>query len=446
MSAVRALHAVRMRRLSREQEPHYAVPSSEEEVAAWQFERLNERWADITGNVEHFRLLKKERGLPDRFASWAEFQASIPFMDRKTVQEKSNRLLNTSRRPGYWGATGGSTFEPIRVPFWNSEARVAASDVWLGRSWLGVSPEDRLFLIWGHSHMLGRGLHGLRTRLVRNVKDVALGYLRWSAYDVSEDRLREAGKRLLEFRPRYVLGYSTALDRFARVNRELRPAFQELRLKVAIATGEGFPSADSRELIEDVLGCPVSMEYGSVETGPIAYEARRSGFLVFWRHHHLEYVPSERGPGEVAVTSLYPRCLPLVRYRLGDLVSLIGTRTSVRLGFSAVVGRCNDTVALPDGAVIHSEAFTHVVRDCLEILDYQVLQLGDCNLRLQYRAANDISQAREAEIRARLAKIHELLGGMGIERVPEIPTTVAGKTPRVRRVGATPEPGVSRCS
>ena len=110
--------------------------------------------------------------------------------------------------------------EPLRVPVWKSEARIASQDLWYARSWFGISPADRLFMIWGHSHLLGNGMTGRINGLTRNWKDRLLGYQRWPAYVIGDAELRSAAEAMLRFRPGYVLGYSWALDRFARVNRE----------------------------------------------------------------------------------------------------------------------------------------------------------------------------------------------------------------------------------
>ena len=89
--------------------------------------------------------------------------------------------------------TGGSTSEPIQLAAWKSELDYANADVWLARSWFGIDPGDKLFLIWGHSHQLGRGIPGKVNAIRREMKDVVLGYHRASAYDLSEKAMRRAG-------------------------------------------------------------------------------------------------------------------------------------------------------------------------------------------------------------------------------------------------------------
>lgn len=431
----RHLRAGRLRPLIEDQEAFYRRPWTPTAVRDWQLACFNEQWAALRRWVPFFQDLHRERPLPDRFASWEEVWALLPLMDRKTVQRQRPALTSRLRPPDQWRSTGGSTGEPIRVPVWSSEARLAASAMWYARSWFGVMPSDRLFLIWGHSHLLGRGRRGLANRVKRQLGDALLGYHRFSAYDLGERRLAEAARALLSCRPAYLLSYSVALDRFARANEHHATAFRQLELKVAIATAESFPRPDSAALVAEVLGCPVAMEYGAVETGPIAHQRPDGRFQVFWRHYALEGLPSEQLPGawEVVVTSLYPRSLPLVRYRLGDLVPNNPNHPAFPQLLDSVIGRCNDYVVLPGGSVIHSEAFTHAIKECFAVLNYQVVQRADGALTLLYVADRPLSPAELAELRSRLERVHPALADIAIERTAQLETTLAGKTRRVVR-------------
>ena len=76
----------------------------------------------------------------------------------------------------------------------------------------------------------------------------------------------------------------------------------------------------------------------------------------------------------IHVTSLYPRCFPLIRYELGDEIELEPGEEGLGVArFQSVKGRCNDTVALADGTILHSTTFSQAVRACPEISYFQVV-------------------------------------------------------------------------
>lgn len=424
-----------MRQLLFDQEEFYEKTWTPDAIGEWQLNQFNRQWQVIRRHVPYFQNLHLQKNLPTWLSTWQEFKEVIPVMERKTVQSDPEALTNRTRRPDYWRTTGGSTAQPLQIPAWNPEREFASKDMWYARSWFGVGPSDKLFLIWGHSHLLGSGSQGWLNGAMRRLKDSFLGYYRYSAYDLSERGLREAAEALLSFQPAYIIAYAVALDRFATVNRHRQAAFHRLGLKVAIATAESFPRADSAGFIAEVLGCPVVMEYGAVETGPIAHQRLDGRYSVFWRHYFLEGQESDHlsGAYEIFVTSLYPRCFPLVRYKVGDLISANPNSEHFGQQFETVIGRCNDLVTLANGGIVHSEAFTHAVKEIPSLTGYQVVQSADGDITLNYMAEKPLRPDEIAEIRRRLTQINSDLTGISIERVQALEQTIAGKTRPIRR-------------
>jgi phenylacetate-CoA ligase len=431
IAALRHLRAHRTAQRVAEQRNFYGRGGDLSATLAWQLERFNEQWAALRAGVPFFRELGAQRALPERFASWDDFSSVVPIMSRADVRQAGEALYDTRHPIGQWRSTGGSTGEPLRFPVWDSEPAVAADDLWYARDWFGLSPADKLFLIWGHTHLLGSGMAGWLNARRRELKDWMLGYHRHSAYRLADADLRGACGDLLRFRPAYLLGYAAALDRFVRVNADHRDTLRALRLKAVIATAESFPRSDSRELLADLFGCPIVMEYGAVETGPIAHQRPDGVYQVFWRHYFVEAVPFAPVPGasQILVTSLYPRCLPLVRYQLGDLLELADDDLPAARGFRAVMGRANDLVRIPGGGVFHSEALTHAVKES-PLGAFQVRQHDD-GIALRYTAAQPLSEMELADVRRRLGRIAEELATIPIEHVTELELTPAGKTRRV---------------
>ena len=82
----------------------------------------------------------------------------------------------------------------------------------------------------------------------------------------------------------------------------------------------------TRQRIAEAFGAPVLDEYGLTEVGGIvARECRaRNGFHIHGVNFHVEIVDAEDRPvrdhesGQILVTNLYNRCVPLLRYRTGD--------------------------------------------------------------------------------------------------------------------------------
>jgi len=414
--------------------PYYAHAVSDTERAARQLALLDRVWDAAVRHVPHYAALARDRDLPARWSSLEEFVARVPATTRASFQESRSAMTSTERPPEQWVSTGGSTARPVQISRWKSEEVATRANPWIGRSWHGVLPDDRLFLLWGHSHLLGTGVRGWWNARRRELNDRLVGYCRFSAYDISDAAMQAAVERILAFRPDYLLGYSVALDRFERVAAAHRDRLRALGLKVVIGTSEGLPHSDSAQRISDTFGCPVAMEYGAVEAMGVAYTRPEGDYRVFW-HSYLAEAERRGARWVLRLTSLYPRSLPLVRYEIGDEVELPAGSPDHAIGlasFERLIGRCNDYVAMTDGALVHSEVFSHAVRPCAAIRGYQVVQDG-ADLRLRVTTSGGLSEQDEAGLRRRLAVAHPDLAEIALERVEALTLTVAGKTPMILR-------------
>jgi phenylacetate-CoA ligase len=137
--------------------------------------------------------------------------------------------------------------------------------------------------------------------------------------------------------------------------------------------------------------------------------------------------------GEIVVTSLFRRAVPLLRYRLGDLESSDGANgRSARHDVGVlrqVRGRTSGLVSVGGGVTVHSELFAHVIRDEPTVLRYQLV-LEDRRTRLDLVvSAPDTELTRR--VAARLRAANARLASVSVSVVDEVSRSVAGKTPLV---------------
>ncbi len=426
-----------------------------------QLQSFNRLWKGYIQRVPLYRDLRAAGEVPDRFESLYHMTQVLPVVEKADVRDRRDQLTDPIRPSDRYRVTGGSTGEPTRMPAWISEYRTTLTDKWIGRSFYGVGPADRLFTIWGHSHLLGKGVRGKLNAYLRQLKDQLIGTYRFSAYDLSPQASRRAGDIILAIRPTYVIAYSSALEFFARVNQDRPGVFAQAGVELALATGEIFPSPDGPDLVRRVLGCPLALEYGSVETDILAHTfpdltspaaTNLPGYRVFWRRYFLECEkPNESGEGAVLVTSLYPRCFPLIRYRIGDFATLYPGDSPLSLTrVSAVTGRSNAFVQLSDGTRVHTMGIKHCVEGLQAVSRFQVVQharsgnshsAGIAELRVILVGPGSPEQSGSAAERARLeserairekaTKIHPELGRMTIVFDRPLMQTQAGKIPMI---------------
>ena len=403
------------------------------EIEKVQWESLRRVWADCVNDVIYYHNLVQKGMAPRELRSWQDLR-NIPVLERSALQAKQDEFCRLSGAPEEYRMSGGSTGTPVRLGVRKREAtvhRVAKLMLWQRA---GYTPSDRLFLLWGHLHLLGTGARGRFNHHVRKLKDWLLDYRRADAYALSPDKCAEIARALLKHHPFGLIGYASALDYFVRVTEPFHEAFGRLGLRFVMPAGEMPPRADSYELLTRVFHCPVIEEYGGVEFGQVAMRHEPSGFVVF---HDLNYVESHATPGDanqerLLVTSLYDRYVPLVRYAPGDEIS--GPRRLPNghvASFARVKGRIHDSVHLADGVVIHSMAMLHCIHQEPSVMNIQLL-LQDAGPRLRLAVGAGFDAACEQRIRRRLADVAPGLFQVAIDRVADVATTVAGKRRWIR--------------
>ena len=256
--------------------------------------KIQEVWRDAVADVPYYARLVAEGRAPGEIRTWEDF-FSIPELTREILQDCREEFARRSGPPDLWRMTGGSTGNPVKFGVWTSEdevVRVLKLVLWRR---VGYRPSDRLFLIWGHSHLLGTGWRRHWNHFLRKAKDAVLGYKRVDAYALSKNLCERYAVELLRHRPVGLIGYSAALDYFVRALPERWGEFRALGLKFVMPCAEPAPRADSFELLGRIFGCPVIQEFGGVDFGHVGMKLGEGPFEVFGEENFVEVQSGEEG-------------------------------------------------------------------------------------------------------------------------------------------------------
>lgn len=405
-----------------------SLPSASTAMAADQLRALSGIWADAVADIPYYRALVANGQAPAQVRSWSDVQR-IPPLTRQILQDQAAQFTRRSRTPDGFAYTAGSTGTPLRIGIDQSERdllRIVKMAEWQR---LGYERDSRLYLLWGHQHLLGTGLRGRINHARRRTLDRLLGYRRVNAYCLSEERCEQIAENLLRFRPVGIIGYAAALDLFARYTRHCRARYHALKLGFVLITTEAPPRPDTLEMLRDVFGCPIVEEYGGGEFGQVAFRRERGPFTTY---HDLCYLETDgdtdNGAQSVLLTTLYHRYTPLIRYRVGDAVvepDILPHGHVAR--FSAIAGRLTDVIAVSPRDSIHSLSVFHCIHRESDVYNIQ-MRLSDDGIDLTLVTAPGTDRAAlEARIRPRLSDVHPLLGRARFKYAADVETNRAGK-------------------
>lgn len=238
---------------------------------------------------------------------------------------------------------------------------------------------------------------------------------------------------LNSFKPTLLYGYPSAMVQLAA---EQKAGRLRIRPVLAVCSGENL-SAAGRVAIESAFGCRLTERYLSSEVPALTSMCRLGAFHVNTDWYILEPVDADYRPvpagttsHTVLVTNLANRVQPLIRYDLGDRVTLATEPCPCGSPFPAVgiEGRSGDLVSFggADGGTVTvlPLALGTVIEEAPGVHRFQAIRTGPGNLavRLEASPGADPAEVRRA-VTERLNDYFAALGAVAvaIEYSDELP-------------------------
>lgn len=328
-----------------------------------------------------------------------------------------------------------------------------------GHRWHGFEPGDRELHLWPIDPPRNRSAR-LRQWL-RHRRDALVAEMQIDSLQVTKEDVREFWRRWAEFAPTRVTAYPSALAEMILEGHRLGCQMASTSVRRIFLTGE--VTFDwQRRLIEDLLQAEVTESYGLQEAGAIAFCCEAGSWHTSDEAFVVEILrdghPAASGEwGELVVTCLESRAMPLVRYCTGDIVRaqhLGGCDCGRGLArIPPIVGRSSDFLESADGRWIPPAEVVATLGAVLDDGAWQLRQTDEGDVTLDVIA--DGRHHRVAREQARLL-LQRLLGrGMActVRPVSALRRTSFGKrryieSLRTRRGLALPreiDDGSERC-
>jgi phenylacetate-CoA ligase len=342
--------------------------------ATSRLEKFNTIWKDAYVNVPFYKEWKEKYSLPDEILSLSELK-EWPILEKKDLILNKDKLVRLDIKKFHESVTGGATGEPLQFRTMPGESDAVTMNKWIGWARMGIYPDSRCFLLWGHRHFYGQGFKSNLKFAWRQFKDWMTNNLRVDATDLSLAALKKDVIKLIRFKPECIIAYSASLLALVRTCKEYQQKCQSLKIKGIICTA-GPLTKDERDEIGSFFNAPVGMEYGSMEGGVMAYQTPKTrGRYKVFDSTHLIHIgkQGEDSLGQIFVTSLTRRYLPLIRYRIGDYASDSYIREDGTVeSFSEVTGRVGDMIDLGNGVRFHGYSIMVCAEENSKIIAYQL--------------------------------------------------------------------------
>lgn len=401
---------------------------SSQDLEKWQRRRLRELLLHAFRHVPFYRRRFEIAGITPLDINSVDELSAFPALTRAEVRKYGAELLArnipvSARTLSFaGGSTGGS------IPVWIDNSRHGLNHALIDRcnSWAGMRPRDTYASLCGQGSDVQPGSSASWLRRFADHK------LLLNTALFSEDDLNRYVALLRQERPLFMVAHAQSAVLFARWCR--RHAIRDLRFRSIIVTSEELLPGD-RETLENVFGARVFNRYGCREFSIIAADCPSfAGMHVNADTLIVEVEPISGlppGTGRVLVTDLFNRSMPLIRYEIGDLASVLETdpcpcgRSLPRI--ANVHGRMTDFLVTPDNRRISGMSLAQLTGGMPQVCQMQFVQKDAMNVQLRVVAGEGYGADTIAELRRRLDPWFRGTPELSIVTVDRIPTEPSGK-------------------
>ncbi len=305
----------------------------------------------------YYREVFRSLGVRDAREAGRLTLAQLPLLERETLKTRPiEDFLTVDRSRLFASTTSGSTGSPctfLRSPL--EQADFSA------RWW-------RVYAAYGcgwNSTQVNIA-SGMRKRLpgaLTVLRDLGL-LPKVQVYPASApaERICEAVEALA---PPILTGYSAAIESFA--EHVIASGVRLPRPRVVICTGMEVLQR-CRKLARQAFGAPVADVYVTLELGVVAWSCPQSPDLLHINDDvfEVEVLDADGRPaaygvsGELVITPLRLRSMPLLRYRIGDVAARVPGKCPCGRGLALmtpVQGRTAHAIRAPNGGLIMAPTF-----------------------------------------------------------------------------------------
>jgi phenylacetate-CoA ligase len=378
----------------------------------WQGHQLTLLLRRAATRVPYYREYWAMQHRQGNNTSWDSLE-SWPILDKEQVRENPKAFIADDCKHGrmFRDHTSGTTGKSLDL--WFSKSAVRS---WYAlfearcRAWYGVSRHDRWAILGGQLIIPAK-----QRQPPFWVWNAGLKQLYMSSYHLAPDLVPAYLDALRRYRVNYLLGYPSAL--FELAQGILHSGRSDIKMSVVIANAE--PIFDyQKDLIAEAFQCPVRETYGMAEAVCAASECE-AGSLHLWPDAGVVEVLEGDAPaaaGELVATGLINFDMPLIRYRVGDLITMQSSNVSCVCGrslpsISTIDGRLDDVLYTSDGRRIGR--LDPVFKSDLPIREAQVIQETLDTLRVNYVPTSaftvEAGKTMTKRLRARMGDVKVIL-------------------------------------
>ncbi|WP_173915204.1 phenylacetate--CoA ligase family protein [Halobacillus sp. Marseille-Q1614] len=370
-------------------------------------------------------LLKHAIDTTDYYKSYAKYKSieECPVIEKKVIKENYNEFLSNDFKQDELipMTTSGSYGTPFTFYLTKEKKEMQHAEVTFFSRWANFDIGVK---------------HGYVASKIKSKKDQFIqNQLSIAPFVISEDWLSNEMEKIVSKKIKVLIGYPSAIGAIAKFFVSKNKFY---KLDGVITISE-ILTEDVRLNVKKAFGVTPISRYSTEELGVLGIECKKN------QKHHLNNInyiieildehdnPVKPGEtGRVVVTDLYSYAMPLIRYDTGDLAVLGKGNCNCGLEtpyLERLTGRKLEVLYNTDGTPVASMGLNGKMRDIENILQFQIIQVGEKDYKINLVAMKGFSE--EKEIIRRYKELFGYDSNIKVEYLEDIPPLKSGKRPYI---------------
>lgn len=350
-------------------------------------------------------------------------------LEKTDLINNLNKIKTISESEGIVSLTGGTTGASMKVIYTKKDIqeRFAILDHFRAQ----------------HGYELGKKTAWFSGKNLITQKDIDRGICShydfvnkikfYSTFLINEKNFDVYWKSLNEFQPEFLVGFPSSVFEICQIARD-RGLKYKGKAKVFFPTAETV-LPEHREVIFEILGCKLVDQYASSEGAPFILECSKGHLHIHPLTGIFEVVDDDLNParsGQMLVTSFTTHGTPLIRYKIGDSITLADNSKKCDCGsifplVERIEGRTNDYILSPTHGKVNLGNISNSTKDTRGIVCFQLIQDKIDHLEVRIVASKDFDKKQEMNF---ISSLRERIGNeieLDIRYVEAIEKEKSGK-------------------
>lgn len=343
-------------------------------------------------NVPHYKRTLQKNGINPLSENVEEYFPKIPILSKEEILNNTNDFISTEfdESSVEVDRTSGSTGKILNIYWEKSDRLRSLLSLWTQRKLLyNICPDSKCCYFHSIAYRTASDISEREVFSPRIMIRDGGKILSLSKLSFDDKTLGIYYDKMLNFQPEWIMCHPSTLYMFMKFAKKYnKESFEKLRF--IELTGE-YLIDSYRNKISNFFNVPIANHYGAKEVNGIAYECKNGHLHCLENNVHVEIIENGKNigydkKGHVCVTGLNNRCMPFVRYDLGDIAIM---RKGISCGcgnqnpyLEICAGRGNEIIKLDNGTKIECVVFFYIIEwiNSLindEITQFQILRISN---------------------------------------------------------------------